>query len=112
MSVGLIQAGTRTGWHLFFFSFLFFFGFREACQKNNLNIGGRLVDGRSGEALVWFLGNTDPRGGRDREQRVRRSRSCTWMVRDAELGRNHRGRAARVGGEPGCPGPSDVKPRK
>ena len=57
-----------------FLFLIFFFGFREACQKDSLNLGGRLVDGRSGEALVWVLGNTDPREERDREQRVRRGR--------------------------------------
>lgn len=105
---------------VFFFFLIFLFGFREACQKDSLNLGGRLVDGRSGEALVWLLGNTDPRGERDREQRVRGSRSCTWMVRDAQLGRNHRGlaggRAPRAsqswGASRAGPGPSDVKPRK
>lgn len=46
----------------FLFLFYFPFGFREGCQKDSLNLGERLVDGRSGEALVWSWVTQIPEG--------------------------------------------------
>lgn len=53
--------GVAFGFLFFFFPF-FPFAFREACQKDSLNLGGRLVDGRSGEALVWSWVTQIPEG--------------------------------------------------
>lgn len=68
------------------FGFLFFdfpFGFREGCQKDSLNLGERLVDGRSGGALVGPWVTQIPEGNGIGNKGFERSRSCTWMVRDA-----------------------------
>lgn len=47
---------------LFFLFLIFLFGFREGCQKDSLNLGERLVDGRSGKALVWSWVTQIPEG--------------------------------------------------
>ena len=101
-----------------FLFLIFLFGFREACQKDSLNLGERLVDGRSGEALAGSWVTQIPEGNgignRGFEGRGRAHGWCGMLTRTkpSRAGRRAGGQLGLGGASRVVPGPSDVKPRK